>query len=284
VPIGSNASNNINFVCDNGVDAADCENFGTPSIAHFPPGTYQFCEIGVMPGWSNTLSSIGVVFTPGIDNSEQCVDISIPDLQGVLDVNLGTINNQPPPGGNAHTIGFWKNWTSCDGHGNQAPVLDYVLWSFGKYTTVDAADTPDDVSTLWTIAPWLDTPPYDTGVMIGKLKVATCEVAVSVLSKQLLDGKKKARGDMNPFFNSASQLLAAKLNIQAGADVPPCLNDIISRTDQYLNFYNYNGSYADPISGVDKTNLLALAGYLDLYNNNNLSCGSVVIPPAPVGP
>ena len=40
-----------------------------------------------------------------------------------------TVDNTPPPGGRALTIGFWKNWASGS-NGKQKPVLDQVLASF----------------------------------------------------------------------------------------------------------------------------------------------------------
>ena len=290
VPIGSDSLDDINFDCVDG-NEENCEDIPGPiGVAHFPPGTYQFCETNLMPGWTHTLEAIdalddGDVFVPngndvGADSSTQCVEIVI-TAGGELD--LGTIDNIPPPGGDAHTIGFWKNWTSCDGKGNQAPVLDYVLWSYGKFPFVDAADTPDDASVFdGPFMGFTDPSPFDPGVVIGDVTIDTCAKAVSVLSKQTFASRVRKRGrtDIGPFLNLTSQLLAAKLNIQAGAEAF-CIQPVIDLADDYLSAYNYNGTLTvDPLTQTDKQNLLLLAGYLDDYNNNDLVC-PVALPPAP---
>ena len=68
--------------------------------------------------------------------------------RGVLSVSF-SIDNIPPPGGDARTIGFWKNWTSCDGNGNQDPVLYETLAAAGGTILevpagkIDPGDTPE---------------------------------------------------------------------------------------------------------------------------------------------
>jgi hypothetical protein len=253
-----------------------------------PGNTYQLCEV-LMVGWSTSLGDFGTVFVPGLaddplaDNSVNCVDFTVTPGQ----LRTFNIDNDPPPVGNAHTIGFWKNWTSCDGHGHQRPVLDYVLWSFGKFDFVDAADTPDDASVFAGLfMGFLDPSPFAPGVNLGNLNINNCLDAVSILDKRSLDraaGKKnrgpKAAGD--PAFNMAAQLLAVKLNLQAGAYDPDCIYDMIAEADALLIAVQFNGVdapvyAAGPAGAAQKARLNYLNGLLDDYNNNDLDCSDYV--------
>ena len=78
-----------------------------------------------MPGWMTTLGPpFYVVYNPSGDNSTVCTDFTVAPGE----TNIFAIDNKPPSGGLAHTIGFWKNWASCAGsQGKQKPVLDRTL-------------------------------------------------------------------------------------------------------------------------------------------------------------
>ena len=168
-------------------------NFITPLV---PGNHYQLCEI-VMPGWLTSLSTAfvpnsfmppdGVAVNPNVDNSIVCVDFTVTAGQTLP----FTIDNSPPPGGRALTIGFWKNWASCaNSSGNKKPVLDQTL----------AAATPP-------------------GIKVGKfyLTAGQCGYAVNLLNKSTMKGGVKMASD--PLFNMTAQLVAAELNIAAGGDV-----------------------------------------------------------------
>ena len=108
---------------------ANSTNGGTLNFTTFltPGASYQICEV-VLPGWSSTISGLAGAFTiqtePDGDNSTICVPFTTTPGQTVV-IN---IDNTPPPGGDARTIGFWKNWASCKtSSGNQAPILDQTL-------------------------------------------------------------------------------------------------------------------------------------------------------------
>jgi hypothetical protein len=217
----------------------------------FKPGNYQFCEVGMMPGWSNNLNG----FTPdaetpeGGDNSSECVDFPL----NPGETKVFNIDNTPPPGGDARTIGFWKNWTSCDGHGNQDPVLDTTLYSFPSH-----------------------------GVSIGLLFVDSCMEGVNILNKSTQGGDKKAN---DAAYSLAAQLLAAKLNVQAGAGTCAAVTDAIAAAQTLLvnvvnlvnpfNIgFNGTGDYLGPnVRGTlrnKRMQALNLANTLDAYNNNEL--------------
>jgi hypothetical protein len=219
------------------------------------------------------------------DNSTVCFEFT-PDTSDVGYPQYEfTVDNTPPPGGDARTIGYWKNWSSCT-RGNQRFVLDWVLWSFGRplFTPFDAMDAtrtapplddPDDIDD--------DITRYEPGVDLGDFNVGTCAEAFLILNKMPVNstGKQKRGSASDPVFNMAAQFLAVKLNIQAGAD-PRCLDDdpdaggpllsLIAEADALLIEVNYNGSSHDNLTGPEKTRLNELATIFDNYNNNGPTC------------
>src|SRR5690606_29366929 len=204
---------------------ANSVNGGTLNFSYglIPGQNYQMCEL-VLVGWTSSLSSLPGAFViqtePDGDNSTICVEFSVEPGETAI----FNINNMPPPGGDARTIGYWRNWSSCT-NGRQAPVLDYILWSFGQLE-------PPVVSNPLPF-PWDDpanypAEPYVPGVTLGLLQIDTCEVAVKVLRKQVVTATRRGNGGAagNPAINMAAQLLAATLNVQAGA-APPCDPNLI---------------------------------------------------------
>jgi hypothetical protein len=165
-----------------------------------------------------------------------------------------TVDNTPPPGGRALTIGFWKNWASCaNAKGKQKPVLDQTLYSAEP-----------------------------AGIQIGILvlhggptanQAVDCAKAVSILNKSDIKSGKKMASD--PAYNLAAQLLAAKLNVQAGAGACPAASNAISQAQTLLAKYHFNGtgsytSGANKMTAADAALANSLASTLDKYNNNLL--------------
>jgi hypothetical protein len=227
---------------------ANSGNGGTLNFTTFltPGSSYQICEV-VLPGWSSTILGLTGAFTiqtePDGDNSTICV----PFTPTAGETRTFTIDNTPPPGGLARTIGFWKNWASCSASkGNQAPVLDQTLALF----PIAAGQTTH-------------------GVYIGDLYVDTCAEAVAILNKSDLSGQKKAS---DPAYNLAAQLLAAKLNIQAGAATCPAANTAIASAQTLLDAINFTGtgSYKSTMTATQIALANSLAATLDSYNNNTL--------------
>jgi hypothetical protein len=210
-------------------------NFTTKLV---PATTYALCEI-VMPGWVTTLGPpFYVVYNPSGDNSTVCTDFSVQPGE----TKRFAIDNKPPPGGLARTIGFWKDWASCAGsRGNQKPVLDRTL----------AAADP-------------------SGIVIGTmtLHAGDCLKAVRLLDKSSVDAGKKMASD--PAFALAAQLLAAKLNIVAGAGSCPAAVSGINDGQTLLAAVHFNGVTHDKLSAAQATRATALATTLDRYNNNLL--------------
>jgi Prealbumin-like fold domain len=206
------------------------------------PGTYQVCEVGVAPGANVTFTGgTGNPFnlTLGGDNSRLCINVEVKAGDNLI----VKADNTPPPGGEGRTIGFWKNWASCKtSNGKQAPVLDQTL------AKADPA-----------------------GIVLGDLTLhgADCVKARNILDKTTIDGKTKKSSD--PLFNMAAQLLAAKLNVVAGAATCPAATNAITAGSALLAKYHWNGlTYSPALTAADKALANSLNTTLDQYNNGNL--------------
>jgi hypothetical protein len=200
--------------------------------------TYQLCEV-VLPGWRTTLAPTPfVLFNPSGDNSTLCANFTVSPGE----TKSIAVDNRPPPGGLARTIGFWKNWASCaSSSGNQKPLLDQTL----------AAADPG-------------------GILIGMLtlQAGDCLKAVRLLNKSTIDTGKKMSSD--PAFNLAAQLLAAKVNVKAGALTCPSATSAISDAQALLAAVQFNGITHVKLSAAQATQANSVASTLDHYNNNSL--------------
>jgi len=171
------------------------------------------------------------IFTKVHADDTDGYDAILRDTQIGADCPTGT--------GPTRTIGYWKNWTSCDGKGGQSPVTDAVLASFPG-----------------------------GGTSIGDLFVDTCPEAIAILDKSTLNGTKMAS---DAAYGLAAQLLAAKLNVQANAVTCGGANSAISGGQALLDAIGFDGSgtYLKAAS-ANRTAALAFAATLDDYNNGHL--------------
>lgn len=229
-----------------------------------PGGTYQMCEI-VMPGWTTTLGTFvpgsfmppdGVAPNPTVDNSILCVNFSVNPGQ----TYQFTIDNKQPPGGRALTIGYWKNWASCKtSGGKQAPTLDNTLYGI----------LPNGILVGNVLS--VTTAHAGQKSFFGESATATkdCAHAVNLLNKQDFSGKNKSS---DPLFNMAAQLVAAELNLSAGAYTCPAVATAVNDANALLSKYNFVGSgYTGKLSASDSTKANSLAKTLDDYNNDRAS-------------
>jgi len=220
-----------------------------------PGQHYQVCEtlpdvawmIELGPGsqfvpeqWTDATRT---VLNPNVINNTYCVDFI---AQAGPDPTVITANNRRPPEGFGLTIGYWKNHASCaSSKGNQDPVTDEVLASF----PIAAGQTTH-------------------GVYIGDVYVDTCLEAVRLLNKSTINTNKKFASD--PLFNLAAQLLAAKLNVQAGAGACGDAITAINAGQALLDQYNFTGTATVKLKSSQVAGANAIAHTLDLYNNNLL--------------
>jgi hypothetical protein len=234
---------------------ASASNSPTPGTFTFstlltPGATYNLCEV-VMPGWMTTLGPpFYTVYNPSGDNSTVCTDFSVSPAE----TKVFTINNTPPPGGLARTIGFWKNWSSCTGGGQPIYKLDQVL---------GLADITIGILVLHDS----DTRPN---------YASDCADAVDLLNKSTITSCKPPNKKMSsdPAFNLAAQLLAADLNVNAGAGQNGCVVDAINAAQALLAAIHFDGCKHDNMTAAQVTKANCLATKLDVYNNTTTCTGS----------
>jgi hypothetical protein len=213
-------------------------NFSTTLV---PGQTYQLCE-QMQPGWLTTLGPpLYSVFNPSGDNSVVCTDFTV----SAGETKEFDINNQPPPGGMGLTIGFWKNWASCaKSSGGQKPTTDRTLQLgdivLGSLTLHDSNPNPDVAS--------------------------DCQAVVNLLNKTTISGGKKMASD--PIFNMVAQLVAADLNVLAGAG--QSVNAMAARNCAHalLAAIHFDGTKYDKLTAAQIAQANCLATALDQYNNN----------------
>lgn len=235
-----------------------------------PGNHYQVCEV-VMPGWNTTLAppAGGSLFVP---NSITPPSLPNPDVNNMIvcadfvaaagQTTTFNVDNAPPPGGRALTIGFWKNWASCsksNGKG-QKPVLDQTLALTepgGLVVSAQSGTYPSFAPAIYLVLHGsVSTPNVAPG----------CQAAVNLLNKSTLSGKKMAS---DPAFNLAAQLVAAELNYAAGAGKTGPATNAINQAVLLLGKYQFNGNgYTGKISSADATTMNNLATILNNYNND----------------
>jgi hypothetical protein len=204
-----------------------------------PGTTYQMCE-QMQPGWLTTLGPpLYSVFNPSGDNSVVCTDFTV----NPGETKVFTINNQPPPGGMGLTIGFWKNWSSCTG-GGQKPTLDKTV----DLKTLDYGDLVlTDTNTNPNVA-------------------SICTQLVNLLNKTTISGGKKMASD--PIFNMVAQLVAADLNVLAGAGQSVTVMQLRTCAHALLDAIHFNGNSYNKLTAAQVNQANCLATQLDRYNNN----------------
>ena len=76
----------------------------------------------------------------------------------------------------------------------------------------------------------------------------------------------------DPAYNMAAQLLAARLNIAAGAGSCTAANQAIADGQALLDLINFNGTgnYKNSMTAPQQASANTIAGILDDYNNNTL--------------
>jgi hypothetical protein len=233
------------------------ENLGIPSIGY----TFTLTG-GPAPGvnlslTTNTTNQGTLDFGSLKPGSYTLCELAVPagthstlqDQGGVLNTNTGnvcldftltagqdktfTIDNSHPLGGQ-RTIGYWKNWNLCANSKADRLALSQQT---GNHLLEEFLNQS-----------------------LGGYLVDTCVKAVAVLSSP---SAKYAENQL------AAQLLAAKLNIAAGASTCTSVNTAIAHADSLLSGIGYTGPGSTTVAAGNpkRADFLATASLLDQYNN-----------------
>jgi hypothetical protein len=264
-------------------DGTTLESQSTPptllkfDTALVPGDEYTMCETGIPASWTlqwaldldgngvidlgETLSFVGgeadlvgdgllQVYDPdpaygtdGAVNDTRCVNFLADSDAG--DTLSFIVDNQQP-GGEPRTPGYWKNWNLCS-TGNQ--------WQ-------TAAQNGGPAEGWFLLDDLLPT-------TVGDLEITTCTDGVSILDQRDLQSNRKRASDAA--YTLAMHLLAAKLNLAAGAETCSAAVDAVAAGDALLSSIGFDGTgqFLRPRDAEYQT-ALDLAGTLDTYNNGNL--------------
>ncbi|HEX6717307.1 MAG TPA: hypothetical protein VF088_09350 [Pyrinomonadaceae bacterium] len=271
---GASTSSDGTVLESKNTDASGSINFTTKLVAG---QTYQICE-WVFPGWNTNLAGDGPLFVPNsiippalpnpnVNNLTVCANFSVQPGQN----RTFNVNNTPPPGGRALTIGFWKNWSSCTG-GGQKPTLDLALGIASAITTnppgglVVSAQNPGSLWPNYAASWYLVLKGNPISTPDNTKPAADCSRAVNLLNKSTSDGKKKMASD--PLFNLTAQLIAAELNRFMGAGISGFAIADIDRAVLLNGKYKFDGlTYSPKLTTADANTANCLATQLDNYNN-----------------
>lgn len=239
-----------------------------------PGAHYQLCE-WVYPGWNTSLGPnlfvpnsmiTPTLPNPNVNNLTVCTDFVAQAGQ----TTTFNVDNTPPPGGRALTIGFWKNWASCSGsNGKQKPMLDQTLAAATGLTTNPPGGLVYSAQTAG--GGWPNFGPAYYGVLKGSTSTPNsapdCSKAVNLLNKSTATGGKKMSSD--PIYNMTAQLVGAQLNYFAGAGKNGTTTLNIQSAVLLNGKYQFNGNtYSPKLSGPDTTKANCLGTQLDNYNND----------------
>jgi hypothetical protein len=153
-------------------------------------------------------------------------------------------------GGEPRTAGYWLLWNSC-AEGNKAGLA--------------AANGGREAG--WII---LDDLLADPGILLGESPVQTCQQGIRLLQVLDLDGGDRA-GDVA--FELAARLLAAQLNLAAGAEYCPAVDQAVQAGQLLILSLGFDGSGQTP--GLDQASedrdlALFLVEQLSQYNAGSL--------------
>jgi hypothetical protein len=218
-----------------------------------PGTTYRICESPVPAGYNSYWKLNGSIVTPynpdassnpPEDNGVRCYDFSVS-----AGATADFLVENSYPGGGPRTIGYWKNWSRCTG-GGQVKTAEMNGGAANGFFLID------------------DLLPQ----VVGDLNVSACAIGVDILDKRMIanpalvaDGDKMAK---DAAYGLAAQLLAAKLNLAAGAVTCPAVQSAVLSGQTLLDNIGFLGTGTYLVGkSANRTLALDLATSLDNYNN-----------------
>jgi hypothetical protein len=238
-------------------------NFGNVDLD--PSGTYTVCESPIPASWTvqwavdedgngvidagETLPFVGGEADLMNDGLLQVYDPDPNYGQNGAVNDTRCVNFQPAPGEITSFIvdNQWKNWNTCTS-GNQ----------------VQTASKNGGPAEGWFLLDDL------IPTAVGDMPLVNCEDGVNILDQRELDGNNRKRAS-DAAYTLAMHLLAAKLNLAAGAETCPEVVTAVAAGDALLASIGFDGTgtYLRPKDAEYQT-ALDLAYTLDEYNNGNL--------------
>ena len=216
----------------------DGTNLGSLDFGYHAPGTYTLCELAVPVGTHSTLLD-PPYSDPPYNSSQNSTTgdtcITLPLAAG--EAAVITVDNTYPLG-SARTIGYWRNWATC-----------------AKASIEKAAKTGNKLLD--------DQLPAVVATGTYAYTVTDCATGVSIVSTP---SAKYAEHQLG------AQLLAAVLNVHAGAAHSATTDDKIAHAQALLGSVNWMGSPTTTLVGKNnsqRNDFLQTASYLNGYNNNN---------------
>ena len=182
------------------------------------------------------------------------VACAVPPISGTQHITLPTAIDTPDAyylsdgGGEPRSPGYWMIWSTC-AEGNQAAV----------------AQANGGREAGWIL---LDDLLGDPGIVLGSFPVETCQAAVNLLQGRDVDGQEMAD---DVVYALVAQLLAAELNIGAGAEICPAVLDAAIAAEKLLVELSFDGigAYLDS-QDPRNSRVLDLVNTLSRYNSGNL--------------
>lgn len=227
-------------------------NIGTLDFGYLPPagdpsgsdGKYTLCELAVPAGTLSSLAAFpGATTDPTTGNV--CYTFT---LQPGSDQTFNIDNSSP--GGAQRTIGYWKHWNTATLGLTYSQAADCPLLPQGNFLM--------DCFLPQTLA-------NASGAYTGYV-VTTAAQGVSILSNP---SSKYAENQL------AAQLLAAELNVEAGASTcSGSINTVIAHAKSLLTSIGYTGPTSTVVgpkySATIRNDFVNTAATLNTYNNGLL--------------
>jgi hypothetical protein len=229
-----------------------------------PGETYTICENPVPAGFTSFWKLDDVIVTPYNPGDskvpQEDIGIRCYDFTASAGQSPAFVIDNSHPGGDTRTIGYWKNWSTCTG-GNQVTTAKKNGGAAAGFFLLD------------------DLLPQTVGDLVLPKTANGCDKAVKILSKQDLSGRNKAS---DAAYELAAQLLAAKLNLAAGAETCSGVQTAVMNGQALLANspgdtppgVNFDGTGSYLPSNTNKVALRNTAlnptSTLDQYNNGDL--------------
>ena len=239
------------------------------------------CELETPIGYSSVWKVDGSSVTaynpdaPSDDFGNRCIDFGDgTDREFTIGESMAIdVDNQsPPPGTTPRSPGYWKNWTLL-GKGHQAATAAANGgWANGFWLLEDVLNQAVGGGVRWDD---ILSDSFPSFWIVPEQAVEILQMRVVSLNGRVGDGKVLAS---DPARQLARNLLAAQLNLGAGACSTPAVLSAVVAAETLLDKYDVDGksTTAYPIGkkGSDAALARTLSGYLDGYNNGLVCVGS----------